>query len=41
MPENYINVEKIDATYKDGILKVKLPKIQRGGDKKTRQIKIN
>jgi HSP20 family protein len=41
MPENDINVEKIDATYNDGILKVKLPKIQKGAEKKARQIKIN
>ena len=41
MPENDIHVEKIDAIYKDGILKVKLPKIMKGTDKKTRQIKIS
>jgi HSP20 family protein len=41
MPEKDINVEKIDAIYKDGILKVKLPKIKKEEVKKTRQIKIN
>lgn len=41
MPENDINLEKIEAMYKDGILKVKLPKIKKKTDKKTRQIKIN
>ena len=41
LPEDDINVEKIEAIYKDGILIVKLPKIRKRTERKARQIKIN
>lgn len=41
MPENIINVEKIEANYVDGILNVRLPKIKKTIEKPTRQIKIS
>ncbi len=41
MPENIVNVEKIEANYKDGILNVRLPKIKKTIEKPTRQIKIS
>jgi HSP20 family protein len=41
MPENVVNVEKIEANYKDGILNVRLPKMKERIEKHSRRIKIN
>jgi HSP20 family protein len=41
MPENVVNVDKIDAKYKDGILHIRLPKLEEKTTKATRQIKIS
>lgn len=41
MPENAVNMEKIEANYKDGILNVKLPKVEKAVEKRSRQIKIS
>ena len=41
MPENAVNMEKIEANYKDGILNVKLPKIEKTVEKRSRTIKIS
>ena len=40
IPEN-VNREKIEATYKDGILSVALPKLEEEKNKISRQIKIS
>jgi len=40
LPENKVNVEKIDAKYKDGILYVSLPKREEEKPKPPRMIKI-
>jgi HSP20 family protein len=40
IPEN-VNKEKIDASYKDGVLSVTLPKVEEEKSKISRQIKIS
>ncbi len=40
IPEN-VNREKIEASYKDGILSVELPKMEEDKSKITRQVKIS
>ena len=40
IPEN-VNKEKIDASYKDGILSVTLPKLEEENSKISRQVKIS
>ena len=40
IPEN-VNRDKIEATYKDGILNVELPKMEEDKNKITRQVKIS
>lgn len=40
IPEN-VNKEKIDASYKDGILSVSLPKMEEDKNKISRQVKIS
>lgn len=41
VPENRVDVEKIEANYKDGVLHIKLPKLAEKVTKPTRQIKIS
>jgi HSP20 family protein len=41
IPENVVNVDKIQANYKDGVLSIRLPKLDEKVTKPTRQIKIS
>jgi HSP20 family protein len=41
IPENLVNVEKIQANYKNGLLIINLPKLDVNVTKPSRQIKIN
>ena len=41
VPENMVNVEKIQANYADGVLLVQLPKLEEKATKPMRQIKIS
>lgn len=41
VPENIVNVEKIQANYKDGVLNITLPKMEEKAAKASRQIKIS
>ena len=41
VPENMVNIEKIQANYKDGVLLVQLPKMEEKTAKPMRQIKIS
>ena len=40
LPENMVDGDKIDAKYKDGILQLKLPKLEHAKKKPPRQIDI-
>lgn len=41
VPGDVVNVEKIQANYKDGVLNIKLPKLEEKAIKASRQIKIS
>jgi HSP20 family protein len=41
IPENMVDGDKIDAKYKDGILHIKLPKLEHAKPKPARNIKIS
>ena len=41
LPENMVDGDKIDAKYEDGILKLKLPKLEHAKKKPPRQITVS